>query len=346
VRAEETLEQCVERLLHDFRTYDRTVDVVSSFEMVFTESQTDIPATVEHFERFPAIRVDGRSITPDFSVLFNDGSGFVGEIARIALADESVDSLCDQILTYDDLSQLPTAEGTKDVEYVDVLLLVPLAVGPATAIRVLEQRLDNAEHSYKPGTAPCVVQFAFDEGRYLFQRLPHSLNGMPRDGDRPDGLGRWFAENGDFRARPERIAHIKAARAFVNDEIEPLYLAVHLWAKTLATEAGGSTSDRPVVLTVRAGETAEALRRRHGRVRTQDVRRALELLERAKLAETAGDDTWQVGWEELRGTTADLAATLAERICRPPMTGPLARMRKREAVTRREEEGVRQGRFF
>src|SRR5207302_5817905 len=124
------------------------------------------------------------------------------------------------------------------VTNLDVVLLVPMDVGPAAAIRILDQRLGDEGHPYKPNAPPCIVQFGFDEGRYLFQRIPHQLNGLPRDGARPDGLGRWFSENGDFRARPERIAHIKAAHAFANDQVDPLYLAVHLWAKTFATQVG------------------------------------------------------------------------------------------------------------
>src|SRR4051795_11522372 len=59
------LTECVERLLAGLRNYDRTVDVVCAFEMVFTASESDLPGTVAHFERFPRIPVEGRStVTP------------------------------------------------------------------------------------------------------------------------------------------------------------------------------------------------------------------------------------------------------------------------------------------
>lgn len=80
--------ECVERLLYGFTTYDRAVDVVSAFEMAFTSSLTGVPETVRHFERFPRVPdEDGTILTPDFSVVFDDGGGLVGEIARIALHD-------------------------------------------------------------------------------------------------------------------------------------------------------------------------------------------------------------------------------------------------------------------
>src|SRR6266540_2523047 len=143
--------ECVDRLLRAFRTYDRAVDVVSAFEMAFTESKSDVPETVAHFERFPRLPVDGeQSLTPDFTVVFKDGGGMAAEIARIAQKEESVDDLCRQILRYDGLTELPLGEGMAKVDHTDVLLLVPQDVGPATALRVLEQRLDKADHWYRP----------------------------------------------------------------------------------------------------------------------------------------------------------------------------------------------------
>ncbi len=335
MRANETVEQCVDRLLHAFRTYDRAVDVVSAFEMVFTESKSDLPATVELFERFPTIPITDGDLTPDFTTLFNDRSGLIGEIARFARVDESVDGLCQQILAYDQLRQVPGPGGLVEVSQVDIVLLVPLDLGPAAAIQILERRFNSADHPYKPGNAPCIVQFGFDEGRYLFQRIQHPLNGLPRDNARLDGLGRWFTENGDFRARPERFAHIKAARAFVNDSIEDLYLAVHLWTKTFATLSGGEMGQLPVLLTIDPEQTAQDLRQTYGRVRADDVRRSLALLERAKLAEQDSTGKWKVGWEELQGREIDLAQLLAQRVCTPPKTGPIARLRRREAAARK-----------
>jgi hypothetical protein len=190
--------ECVDRLLHGFTTYDRAVDVVSAFEMAFTTSRSDVPGTVRHFERFPRIPIgDGSPLTPDFTVVFNDDTGLVGEIARIAQHENSVESLCRQLQKYDALRQLPDRSGMARVRQTDVLLLVPQAVGVAAVKRIVVERFASSDHSYKPSVAPCIVQFAFDEDRYIFQRLLHPENGTLRDGDRVDGLGRWFEENGD-----------------------------------------------------------------------------------------------------------------------------------------------------
>lgn len=325
------LTECIERLLRAFRTYDRAVDVVSAFEMVYTSSQSELPGTVQHFERFPRIPVTDRNpLTPDFTVVFKDGGGMAGEIARIALPEESVDDVCSQIARYDELRQLPGQVGPVDVSHTDVLLLVPLDVGPAAVRRIIVERYLNPDHPYSPAAPPCIVQFGYDEGRYILQRLPDERNGMPRDGDRPDGLSHWFTRNGDFRAAPSRFADIKAARAFMNDPVDALYLATHLWAKTFATDVGAAGAARPVRVAVRASDLAAELREQHGGVRSGDVERALELLTSAKLAErTAGG--WVVAWEELRSPgERDLPHIIATRACRPPAKGALARLEAAE----------------
>jgi hypothetical protein len=323
------LAECVERLLHGFDTYDAAVDVVSAFEMAFTTSNTPVPKTVAHFERFPRIPDgSGKILTPDFSVVFDDGRGLVGEIARIALRDESVESLCEQIGRYDALQQLPLAHGLADVSRVDVLVLVPASVGVGAVKRIINERFADEDHPYKPSVAPCVVQFAYTEGRYIFQRLLEPLNGLPDDGERPDGLGHWFSENGDFKAKPQRFSDIKADRAFINDPVDPLYLATHLWAKTFATMAGASS--RPVRLDVTAAGLAAELRTKFGGVRANDVRHAMELLQTAQLASPTADG-WVVAWEELRVPgEKELAHAIATRACRPPARTAAARLKEAE----------------
>jgi hypothetical protein len=321
--------ECVERLLQGFTTYDRAVDVVSAFEMAFTSSQTGVPDTVRHFERFPRIADDtGTTLTPDFSVVFSDGGGLVGEIARIAMHENSVDSLCSQIAKYDALKQLPGHGGPTDVAFVDVLVLVPQTVGVAAVRRIVVERYAAEGHRYRPSVPPCVVQFAYDDDRYIFQRLLEPRNGVLRDGERPDGLGRWFEENGDFKAKPSRFSDVKAERAFMNDPVDVLYLATHLWAKTFPTMA--ADAPRPVRLELKAADVAAELRDKFGGVRARDVERALKLLKAAKLADPTADG-WVVAWEELRVTgERDLAHALATRSCRPPGRSALAKLEAAE----------------
>lgn len=322
--------ECIDELLTAYRRYDRYVDIVSIFEMIFVDSQTDLPPTVAHFERYPTAPLDEDTVTPDFTVLFRDGTGIVGEVATIALHEGSVDSLCSQIGRYDQLTQLPDGDGGyASISQCDVLLLVPQAVGPQTVLRIIDDRLMSDAHTYSPSHPPVVAQFGYDDDRYNVQRLMHPGNGQLRE-DHRTGLGQWFIESGQITVRPARFAHVKAERAFMNDPIDPLYLAAHLWSQTFPTLVG-ETTVFPAKLTVTTAALGELLREQYGVGRHAQVRDAMALLVRGRLADEPDSDQWVVAWEELRVPSgSDVSQELARRACTPPTQGAITRLRKRE----------------
>lgn len=323
--ADDTPEEQVEQLLQDFRLYDRNVDVVSAWEMIFTQSLTELCPEVAHFERFPSINTtDDRTATPDFTVLFNAGRAIVGEIANFALAEGSVDALCEQISRYAALEQIPSGGGGfAAVTTTDVMLLVPLNLGTAAVRRILLDRYARDDHFYAPSSPPVIVQFALqsDPEAYVFQRRAEAENGNFRDEGSPSEearLSTWFARD-DVRVKPERFRDIKVARAFMNDAIPPLYLATFLWAKIFADRAAVAGEGRPAPIECEPGVLASQIRDEYGVVRSRDVESALKLLERARLAERSPTG-WTVYWTELTTASSDrdLAATLAQRSVRPP----------------------------
>jgi hypothetical protein len=299
---------------------------VSAWELIFTQSDTAMPARVRHFERFPSIAVrEGRELRPDFTVVFNDGHGIAAEIANFGRDEASVDALCEQILGYDSLMQLPVGGGAFDaISRLDVMLLVPLELGTAAVQRVIGARLGDQGHFYKPQSPPVIIQFALtsqDTERYVFQRRPDPGNGNFRDEGLDDAARLstgWFG-SGDVSVKPSRFREIKAARAFINDPVGPLYLATFLWAKTFAARAAAAGDSRPVEIDVIARELAEQLRTEHGVVRASDIERAMGFLEGGKLARRSPTG-WTVYWRELHqtGEDRDLADALARRFVRPP----------------------------
>lgn len=319
-------------MLDGFRKYDRAVDIVSAFEMIFTASSTELPGEVDCFERFPSIdHPDGNVATPDFSVLYRDGRALVGEIAYLGLHDGSIDSLCNQIGRYDTMGAVPGREGPVEAIEIDVIVLVPLAVGIDAVRRIHKERRLEPEHPYKPMGPPIVVQFGFSDGKYSFQRIPDPENGQSRDDGRSDNarLSVWFEST--ISVKPQRFAEVKASRAFVNDPINDLYLATHLWAKTFATMAGMLGGGFPRRLEIDPVELALNMRKDHGGVRSKDVVRALELLDRAGLARIV-DGRWVVAWDALGGQSKDLAQKLAERACKRSSAGTIAKLLKKERL--------------
>ncbi len=178
-------------LLDGFDVYDRAVDVVSVFEWLHTDPRVDAAGPVLHFERYPSIPApDGKQATPDFTILFADGTAVAGEVARLALRKESVDKLCAQLGRYDSLTAVPDARGRLQPADVDVMYLVEMRLGMAAVQRVLKERLADPGHPYSPVRPPVVVQYAREADRYIFQRIPAPENGALRDSGRSRRSGR------------------------------------------------------------------------------------------------------------------------------------------------------------
>ncbi len=298
-------------LLRGFDVYDQAVDVVSVFEWLHTETAS-VPSTVRHFERYPSVAADdGKAATPDFTVLFTAGAAIAGEIARFGLREESVDGLCAQLLRYDALGGVPDAGGRTARADVDVVYLVEMELGYPALQRVLHDRLADPGHWYKPRRAPVIVQYARTPERYVFQRLRDPLNGRLRDDGRSPSVGEFLDEQ-SLKVPPAHFAAVKARRAFVNDSMDALYLATHLWAKTFPTLFGRPTGQ---AVTVHEKDLAGALREQFGLGKRADVAQALALLDRAGLA--AGGDArgeWNVAWRKITtARTGDLHRVLAAR---------------------------------
>jgi hypothetical protein len=313
------------RLLDEFTTYDQHVDVVSALEWLFTWG-VGIRDTVAHFERFPRIKVESKTYTPDFTVLFTDGTAIVGEIAKMALHDNSVEKLCSQIGHYADFDHVPDARRRLvPVQHVDVMLLVDVDIGLAAVRRIIRERFAEAGHPYAPPEPPCIVQFVRRESHYSFQRIQGSDNGTLHHGDRMPHIGKYLDEG--LRIQAARFVKTKSRRGFINDPIKPLYLATHLWTRTWRTAFGGGTSD----ITIEEQATASRLQQEYGIGGVTVVRDALALLERAGLAANQGSGSWTVSRKSLgrsgdsevakaiaRRATAKRPATLVQRSPRKP----------------------------
>jgi len=313
------------RLLDEYAAYDQAVDVVSALEWMFTAAK-DLPQTVAHFERFPRIpRDDGEPLTPDFTVLFTDGTAIVGEIAQIALHENSVDKLCKQIANYDALRHVPNSSGgMTPIEVPDVLQLVRAQNGLAALRRIIADRYLNPDHPYKPSRPPCVAQFSRTEAVYSFQRLPSEDNGkLSAPPGRTPNIGEYL--DNDLPVKAGRFVALKARRAFINDPVDALYLATHLWSRTLPTLYGSGKDD----IAVEVGATVKVLQDQYGHARTGDVKRALELLEASGLAAANDDGTWTVsrrllgraGDRDVHKIIARKAATGAKRLVVRKPTG-------------------------
>lgn len=296
-------------LVAEFKLYDRAVDVVSAYHWLFTET-ADLPTTVSHFERYPKVKhSDGNDATPDFTVLFKDGTGIAAEIANIALHDNSVEKLCTQLDRYSRLTELPAGVGrTTPVAILDVLYLSPMETAAAAVQRVLRDRVDNPDHSFKPVRRPTVVQFVNNLDRYIFQFWPDErINGSLYVGGRTPNYGLFTEE---LKVPPAQFARNKVTHGFMNDPVKPLYMATRLWTSVFPSKFGTGTTE----FTTTVGQVAVLVRGQYGHGTASDVRAGMRLLVAAGLATEETVNTWKVKRRNLRSDADDVHVAIAERV--------------------------------
>lgn len=279
-------------LLREFELYDRNVDVVSAFHWLYTDTK-ELPDVVAHFERYPTIRVrvggTEKEITPDFTVLFKDGTGLVAEIANIARHENSVESLCRQLQNYALITELPDGTGrTVQVSNVDVLFLSPMKTAADAVQRVFSERLDNPEHWYSPSERPMLMQFAQQPDEYVFQPWPDkSINGTLR----PHGsLKLASLDVTQLVIKPGHFAENKVQYAFCNDPVPALYLATRLIVSVFPV----MQEDPKKAFTTTVDKITSVLRAQYGHGRAGDIQRALELLKSAGLITKDADGDWRI----------------------------------------------------
>lgn len=327
-----------EQLLREYKEYDAKADIVSCFEVFFCES-TSLPATVAHFERFPCYTApDGRQVTPDFTVLFNDGTLLVGEISNLARDERSLQDLLHQIGRYDTLTQAPNgplASGghtLTDVEAVDVLVLVPDGESNAAIDRISEA-IEERRYGYAPRQRPTVIGWSFDAAgsRYIFKYDDRSNNPRPRTHGRTPSLTSWLQGSHDtLRCPASRFGPVKVRHRFMNDRPPGLYMATILWLDALP--AAASPAAPPVDLEVSAADLATYLRESYGWGDTDAVNSGLEFLQRGGLARPTANG-WAIELKEVATSRDELHAELLRRhLARP--TGPVTAADREDAAAR------------
>lgn len=327
----------------DWRHYDQRVDIVSSVEVWFTKVDAMIQ-TVTHFERFPTLPhplAEGETVTPDFTVLFDDSTGYVGELADLALHDGSLDSLCQQLMRYDVLTELqaaPTAAGGRrayqKVVAIDHLLFVRHA-DAASANERLRDALADPDHFFSLSHPLVVLSWSFDAERskYAFVRDERRENPRPRGHNRPTSLEGWMASPkccDTLTGLPKHFEPIKVRRRLMNDQPPPIYLSALVWQVILSNLSGG---EGDVDLTV--ADLAQALQDTWGKGSVRDAERVLRLYVDANLAaETPAGFT--VGHRALDERGGDLVDQLVQRL-QKKVRGPATLQGKRELRERRQE---------
>lgn len=328
-----------QRLAREYANYDSSVEIVSSAEVWFT-LQKEMAETVRHFDRYPLIpHPDGNEATPECTVLFTDNTAIVGEVSSVALEAGSFERLWHQIKRYSELSQIPAGGGKFEVvTEVDVVAFIPDRAAQRTC-DLIEEKREKEENP--PHVSVLAYSHEADTGAYTFMRIQRANNPRPRGHGRKPSLESWLADkkNADtLRGKPDKFGPIKARRRFVNDATATLYLGVVLWSQVFPEIAGGEKDIKTT-----AEEIADELRKKFGRGKVAEVRAALDLLKRAKLAVEAPDH-WVIDFREIGTAREPVQDVLLHRLESPPR-GPIthaARDRRRKNRKQKENNISRQ----
>lgn len=309
-------------LLKRFTVYDTAVDIVSSWEAImkytYAEEFPDF-----YFDRFPSLDTNGDDVTPDFTVFINEKYGFIGEIKRTFPKDrKAILSTLDQLKSYDNELALQIGDGDNVVpETCDIVVIIEGSSAPQIGTRL--QRIIADEQEVVFNNNPVLLRYTFNQdalmSRYEFQRVTELEFEFQDDAlEAENTLSELVGEAGDYNTLegwPKHFKRFKVQKPLCNDPPPGPYLATVLWHKIFPGhltekqaeqfQATDGSKKLPITVTV-DGLTEELNEYMHdGRVRNIWVRRALDFLEGADLAEHEDGDQYEIGY---MGLVRDLGA--------------------------------------
>ena len=234
----ETFSECVDKLLDDFKLYDKTVDLVSCWEFFYTKVAS-VRDKVLYFDRFPRLispeeNEPGRK-TPDFAVLVSDKYGLIGDVkSGFPLEEVAFQRHLERLKKYDQPLRFKSGQKREPISPIthDILLIIPFRDAQEIVVRI--------EDLFRKGVVKfernlIVFEWVYESDEYIFRKVAgqtadFSDSCIPEEvrlSKQLTSLGR------SLKISPDHIKLIKATWQFCNDEPKPIYTIVFLWTKIL-----------------------------------------------------------------------------------------------------------------
>jgi len=357
-----------EELLKEFSVYDKAVDIVSCWESSLSYIYAD-ELDRFYFDRFPSLDAGEKTLTPDFTVFFDESYGLIGEIKRTFPDDrKAILSELEQIASYDDDLGLKHGGGGHAVpETYDIVIIIEGSSAPQIGTRL--QRIITEEDEYDFTANPVLIRYHFNQdalmSRYEFQRVTQLEFEFQDDYlEAEDSLSYVLGEEGEYQTLsvyPKHFSSFKVRKPICNDAPPGPYLATFLWHKIFPEylnedqyeiwQATNGQKEITVEVSVEdlTGKVNDYMH--NGTVRQVWIRRALDFLCGAGLAEEddgdeysirfmgfvqdVGEENIQEGSQEL-DQTRELAQIFIRRYCESVTEEEEARMEEYEED---DEEG-------
>lgn len=299
-----------EELLKEFSVYDKAVDIVSCWESslnyIYAEEFDRF-----YFDRFPSLDADQGSLTPDFTVFFDESYGLIGEIKRTFPDDRKAFlSELEQIANYDDELGLKHAEGDYTVpETCDIVIIIEGSSAPQIGTRL--QRIIQEEEEFDFTKNPVLIRYHFNQdalmSRYEFQRVTQLEFEFQDDLDAENSLSYILGEEGEYQTLsvyPKHFSSFKVRKPICNDAPPGPYLATFLWHKIFPDylnkdqyeiwQATNGQKEIPITLSV--DDLTEKVNHymHNGTLKRVWIRRSLDFLCGADLAKEKGGEEYKI----------------------------------------------------
>lgn len=231
--------ECMEDLVIKVNTYDQAVDIVSCWESFLTYSYSEHFPDF-YFDRFPSMRDNGNSLTPDFTVLFDEKYGIVFEVKRtIGDSDNAIKKLVEQLKSYD--QSLPFKSKSSEITPTnhDIVLIIEHGASREIANRI--DRFISENEGYSFTKSLIIIEYHFNSRdahcRYEFDKVLISEKEF-NDSSLPleKRLENKMGSSGDYQTLkifPKHFLNYKVRKVIMNDEPPPIYLICFLWHKVL-----------------------------------------------------------------------------------------------------------------
>jgi hypothetical protein len=305
-----------QKLREEFSNYERTVWTVNSIEGHLRKHYSDLLKCFDRYPRLP--RPDRAPLTPDFCVVFQGPYALVGEVKRaLGLDQVSITTRYAQLKGYDEKLHLRSAPGGAydyESDSHDILLFINLEYAKKEAKKLSEliagdRKLGHFQRAVSVFGATYDSQQA--KAKWIFTWIESSGESL-RDTNLPVArrLSKRHQEDGEaIVVYTDEFAGLQAVHHFCNDEPPDVYLAVLLWSRVFPKLI---TRDRRepwvdadcqgvVEIDVTAGDLAKYATNQLGYgVKTEGIRKVLDLLVKADLADHGKAEEFKINYRRFR----------------------------------------------
>ncbi len=227
----EALGECIQDSLKKFGNYDDAVTAVASWKAIL--SLTNYKEKLDFFDWFPRLPATEKPLTPEFTALFKNKYGIIGEVkAGFPQDDVAFDCELVQIKKYDEIKAIKGSDDKlHEIDKKDIILLLKESSGVDEITKRIFQKLKDEKHPFKLKQSNLIVMgYRYDEDRgktfFAIKRNLYKDNGEFQE----PGLKAHIVDNlKPLHMPPKLFKDHKTQHIVINDPPPLIFTLVFLW---------------------------------------------------------------------------------------------------------------------